>query len=168
MIESFIPTYTFHHYSEVTPEFLLSKGICAIVSDIDNTLVTYDDEQPTPELLKWIEGMTKAGIQISFISNNTKERVRIFNIDLRFFARGSAKKPFKKYVLCALDGMNVDHDQACLMGDQLFTDIWAGNNACVRTILVDPIKDKKNPFTRLKRKIERAVMNIYEKKNGKK
>lgn len=166
MTERFVPDHKFHHFSEITPEFLLSKGICAIVSDIDNTLVTYDDEMPTPEVLEWIDGMQKAGIQIAFISNNTRERVRIFNCELKCFAKGAAKKPFKKYILCAVEAMCVDRHQACMIGDQMFTDVLAGNNAKIMTILVDPLKDRQDVFTRLKRKAECRIINKHLKKKN--
>lgn len=42
------PDFMFASYSEVTPEFLSSIGVRALICDIDNTLVTYDDARRPP------------------------------------------------------------------------------------------------------------------------
>ena len=51
------------------------------------------------------------------------------------------------------------------MGDQVFTDVWAARNAGIRVILVPPIKDKTDVFTKFKRLLERPVMRKYRKKH---
>ena len=43
-----LPDHLFGSFSEVTPEFLASLGVRALMCDIDNTLVTYNDAEPTP------------------------------------------------------------------------------------------------------------------------
>ena len=73
-------------YEDLTPEYLHSIGKKYIVSDIDNTLVTYDDEKPTERLLRWLRMMEQGGVTIAFISNNTKERVDLFNNELGYVA----------------------------------------------------------------------------------
>ena len=46
-----VPDFMFSSVYDITPEFFKENGITSIVSDIDNTLVTYDDEKPTKQLL---------------------------------------------------------------------------------------------------------------------
>ena len=57
-----IPDFMFASYSEVTPEFLSSIGVRALICDIDNTLVTYDDARPTAALHRWFRDMESAGV----------------------------------------------------------------------------------------------------------
>ena len=64
------PDFMFASYSEVTPEFLASIGVRALICDIDNTLVTYDDARPTDALHRWFRDMESAGVKIAFVSNN--------------------------------------------------------------------------------------------------
>ena len=64
------PKSFFSSIYEITTEFIREKGIKAIVSDIDNTLVTYDDPVPTEKLMAWFKGLERAGIKLAFISNN--------------------------------------------------------------------------------------------------
>ena len=51
------------------------------------------------------------------------------------------------------------------MGDQILTDVLAGKIYGMRTILVPPIKDKKNLFFKLKRLLERPVLNNFFKRH---
>lgn len=161
----FVPDFIFDDFYSITPEFLKENGIFAIVSDIDNTLVTYDDEKPTERLLSWLDSLADSGIKISFVSNNSHERVRIFNESLGFFAVGKSKKPFKKNVLCAIEYMNVPKENVCMLGDQIFTDVFAGQNAGIKTVLVPPIKDRTDILTRSKRILEIPFLKIYNKRH---
>ena len=47
--------------------------------------------------------------------------------------------------------------------DQIFTDVWAGRNVGIRCIVVPPIKDKTDGFTRFKRLLERPILRYYRK-----
>jgi HAD superfamily phosphatase (TIGR01668 family) len=159
----FVPDFIFDNFYSITPEFLKENNISAIVSDIDNTLVTYDDEKPTLRVLSWLESLASADIKISFVSNNSHERVRIFNEALGFFAVGKSKKPFKKNILHAVEYMNVPRENVCMLGDQIFTDVLAGQNAGLKTILVPPINDKRDVLTRFKRFLEKPIIKKYYK-----
>ena len=74
-----------------------------------------------------------------------------------------AKKPFKKNVLRAMSDMGTDKENTVLMGDQIFTDVWAAHNTGIRAILVPPINDKRDPLTKFKRLLEKPVMRKYNK-----
>jgi HAD superfamily phosphatase (TIGR01668 family) len=161
------PKSFFSDIYEITPEFLKEKGIRAIVSDIDNTLVTYDDAKPTERLLEWFSAMQDAGIKIAFISNNSGERVRIFNEELGYHYFPNAKKPLIKTMLKAIDTLGEGKEHTAALGDQILTDIVAGNRAGIYTILVPPINDKRDIFTRFKRLLERPIIRKYEKRNNK-
>ena len=59
--------------------------------------------------------------------------------------------------------MGTDKSDTVLMGDQVFTDVWAAHNAGIRAILVPPINDKRDLLTRFKRLLERPVLRKYDK-----
>ena len=161
-----IPDKMFHNIYEITPDFLLSKGIKALVCDIDNTLVTYDDPEPTPSVLEWFKKMNDAGISIAFISNNSSpERVDTFNKNLGYVSHSKSGKPSPKFVLWAIEQMKADKSSCAMLGDQLLTDICAGKRAGIYTICVRPIKDKRTPFFRAKRLIEVPYVRKYHKKH---
>jgi predicted HAD superfamily phosphohydrolase YqeG len=54
------------------------------------------------------------------------------------------------------------------MGDQVFTDVWAAHNAGIKAILVPPIKDKTDPFTKFKRLLEKPFLGKYDRRNKEK
>ena len=157
------PDYVFDTYSEVTPEFCREHGIRALLCDIDNTLVTYDDPEPTPELSAWFETMQEAGIGIAFVSNNHAERVELFNSALGYPAFPDAGKPSAKMYAKAVDALGVSREDAAVLGDQLLTDAAAAHRFGVPAIIVPPIKDKTSLFFRAKRLLEVPYMRRYRR-----
>ena len=79
MFKKFKPDYTFNTYDEVTPEFLRSIGVRAVLSDIDNTLAPYEQAEPDEKIVAWVESLKANGISLALISNNHADRVELFN-----------------------------------------------------------------------------------------
>ena len=164
---NFVPEYYFRVFSDASAEFLTSIGVKGIVLDIDNTLEPYENPMPSKEVLEWFLSLKNAGISAAFVSNNGRERVELFNGELKLPYYYKSKKPFKTKVLAAIADMGVSVDEAILMGDQVFTDVWAAHNAGIRAILLPPIKDKRDLLTRFKRLLEIPVLKRYEKRKNK-
>ncbi len=164
---SLVPDYRFSVFSEASAEFLLSIGIKGIVLDIDNTLEPYEHPDPGEHVIAWLESLKNVGISAAIVSNNEGERVERFNQNLKLPAYFKAKKPFKRNVLNALRDIGVAPEEAILMGDQVFTDVWAARNAGIRAILVPPINDKRDFFTKFKRLLEKPILKRYEKRKRK-
>jgi predicted HAD superfamily phosphohydrolase YqeG len=59
--------------------------------------------------------------------------------------------------------LGTDKDNSIFIGDQILTDVWAAHNAGIRALLVSPINDKKDPFTRFKRILEGPIQRKYDK-----
>jgi len=165
-LKKFIPDYYFKDIYLIPPDFFVSRGIRGIICDIDNTLVTYDDPEPTPELLNWISNLEKQGVTVSFVSNNNKERVELFNSKLHFFAVPKSGKPSRKGLLAAMSAMGTDTLATASIGDQLFTDVLAAKRVGITSVLVYPIKDKRTLFFRFKRLLEKPFMHWFFKHNN--
>ncbi len=163
----FCPDFYLSAFDEATVDFLLKKGIKALILDIDNTLAPYEEAEPNERVIAWFESLRAAGIRAVFVSNNRLPRVELFNktIGIPFYAKG--KKPKTTYTRRALADMQAAREETALMGDQIFTDVWAGKRLGVRTILVPPIRDKRDPFTRFKRLLERPVMRYFRRRESK-
>ncbi|MBO5945636.1 MAG: YqeG family HAD IIIA-type phosphatase [Clostridia bacterium] len=161
----FVPEYRFDTFDCASAEFLASIGVKGIVLDVDNTLEPYENPKPTEGVLRWFESLKAAGIKAAIVSNNSADRIDLFNAELGLPAFSKAGKPKKKNVLRALEALGVDKSEAILMGDQVFTDVWAAHNAGIRAILVPPIRDKKDLLTRFKRLLEKPVLRKYNRKN---
>lgn len=165
MIRKYLyPDFYFDEISRVTPELLTANGIAALICDIDNTLVTYDDPVPTEKVRGWFERLTASGIAIAFVSNNTPERVELFSRETGYFASGDSGKPMKRELIRAMEHMKSSAKNTAVLGDQLFTDVFSGRRIGLRAILVDPIKDKLTPSFRFKRALERPILRGYKKR----
>ena len=68
-------------------EDLKSKKIKAFIFDIDNTLATYAMPVADEKTAAWVKKLKADGFKIFIVSNNDKERVRVFseNIDVPYF-----------------------------------------------------------------------------------
>ena len=160
------PTYMRGHYYEVTPEFLQSIGICALLCDIDNTLAPYEEAEPDDRIRAWVQSMRDAGIRLALVSNNHAPRVETFNRTLGLPAYPDAGKPSRKTLLRAMREMGVSLGETAMLGDQLLTDSYAGRHIGIPSIIVPPIKDKTNLFFRFKRLCERPFIRRYAKEHG--
>lgn len=163
MIKKFVPEYYFDTFDMATPEFLLSIGVKGVVLDVDNTLEPYEHPDPGEHVVAWLSALRENGISAAIVSNNNAARIDRFNSGLGLPAYYKAGKPFRKNVLRAISDMGTTPETTILMGDQVFTDVWAAHNAGIRAILVPPIKDKRDPLTRFKRLLEKPVLKRYKK-----
>ncbi len=167
MAFTFVPDYRFDTFDEATAKFLCELGICGIILDIDNTLEPYEHPDPGEHVLAWLDTLKNAGIKYAIVSNNNRKRVERFNKNIKMPAYFKAGKPFKKNLLSAMRDMGTDKTNTILMGDQIFTDVWAAHTAGIKAILVPPINDKRDPLTRFKRLLEKPVLKKYERKRNK-
>ena len=165
MTRRFVPDYCFLSYRDLSCDFIREHSIRAVVLDIDNTLLPYELDTPDEELLEWFSSLEELGVKIAFVSNNKKERVMHFNEKLQYVAFWSSWKPFKFKIERALKLLGEGKENACLMGDQIWTDVVGGHNAGLKVIIVPPIKDKTDPFTKLKRFFEKPFLKKYRKEH---
>lgn len=161
-----MPDYMFRAFDEITPAFLASLGVKAILADIDNTLAPYEQPEPDQRIKGWIASLAEAGIGIAFVSNNDWERVELFNRTLGIPAYAKSGKPFKKNLVRAMNDLGGTLETTVMLGDQLLTDALAGHNLGVKCLIVPPIRDKKNAFFKFKRWLEKPVVRRFKRKNG--
>ena len=167
MLDRYVkPDFIFNSYRDVTPDFLKSAQIDALICDIDNTLVTYDDAEPTEEVLCWYEKLKQNGIQVAFVSNNNRQRVSLFNSKLNAPAFHNSRKPSRYALRRAIAAMGISPERTAVLGDQLFTDVMAAKRLGIRAIVVTPIKDKKSLLFRIKRACERSLLRKYKNTSG--
>ena len=164
---NFIPDYRFDSFDLVSPDFLLNLGIKGVILDVDNTLEPYEHPDPGEHVLAWLDSLNKVGIKTAIVSNNGRERVERFNKNIKMPVYFKAGKPFKKKVLLAMKDIGSDKTNSVFMGDQILTDVLAAHNAGIPAILVPPINDKRDLFTRFKRLLEKPFLRMYDKKHRK-
>lgn len=139
-------------------DMIKSLGIKALIFDIDNTLVTYDDAVAPEHTIKWFDLLHQQGLKTFLVSNNNQDRVKKFaeSLDEPYFAK--ALKPRKRYLTEACNMMKVKPENTALVGDQLFTDIYGGKRMKMYTVFVKAISDREDWFVHLKRYLERIIL----------
>lgn len=163
MIKKLYPTQMIQAIYDLPLDTLKEAGIKGIIFDIDNTLVPYDEAEPNEQIIAFFEKLKAEGFSITLVSNNNEDRVIKFNERLKVFAIHKAQKPRRKYLRRALDFMKCTEQEAILVGDQIFTDVYGGNRLGLATYLVQPISDKDEWQVKLKRKLERYIIACYKK-----
>ena len=166
MKDFFTPDYMFATFDAVTPAFLQSIGVRALLIDIDNTLAPYEEPDPNERVLAWFAELEKNGIKAALVSNNHAPRVERFNKSLGLIAYPDSGKPGRKTLERAMKELGVTHTETAILGDQILTDCFAGKHIGLCAIIVPPIKDKTNLFFRFKRLVERPAIRKYARKNG--
>ena len=163
MLRKFYPKLYIGSIFELDLKTLRKEGIKGIIFDIDNTLVPYDVAEPTEEIIQLFSKLKKENFKICLMSNNTEDRVVRFNQNLKVFAIHKSGKPRTKGFKRALELMNLKKEEVAIVGDQVFTDVYGGNKIGVKTILVQPVSDKDEWITKIKRGLEQRVIKLYEK-----
>jgi len=167
MFGYFIPDVIYNDVYEIDFDALKKKNITGLIFDIDNTLVSYKQETPTENVIVLLNKLKSGGFDICFISNNGKDRVDLFNREFKFFSFPKAKKPSVKYIKEALKSMNVNAENAALIGDQLFTDVFAAKRLKIAAVLVTPIEPVETLFFKFKRFMEKPFLRKYYRRLNK-
>lgn len=156
------PDMMFQSIYEITPEVLLSKGIQAVLFDIDNTIAPYNVPSPNDDMKAYFKSLENAGIRMAFVSNNNRERVHIFNLELGYFYVHSARKPFSNGVRACIRHLGLPKEKIVSVGDQLFTDCLAAHGAGLEFYMVAPVNKKESAFFKVKRFFERPFVQAFK------
>ena len=158
----FYPAVRLHRVTEITPDFLREHGIRALVLDVDNTLTTHNNPVPDREVMIWLREMKALDVGLVLLSNNSAKRVRPFAHGLELDFTSRACKPLTVGLRRTAKRLGLEPRQIAVVGDQIFTDIIAGNLYGSLSVLVDPMEPEKGPFFRFKRMIERHILKKGE------
>lgn len=160
MFEAFRPKEYVSSVFEIDYEELWDHGIRGLLFDIDNTLATYNVPDPSEATRTLIRELRDMGFSVWIISNGKKKRVTAFAEKLGVHAIWKARKPFPLGIGRIRRRTGLKGHQLAIIGDQLFTDIWAGNWGQIYTILVKPISEEDDEWvTKIKRGPERHLIS---------
>ena len=155
----FKPTFWLKNVLAIDEEFLKKNRVRALVLDMDNTLSMHGNPAEEDGVMDWLDEMRRLGIRMRVVSNNTKRRVAPLAAKLGLEYTANGAKPLAFGVLRAVKAMGVPRSRTLVVGDQIFTDVMAGNFAGIRTVLVEPFHLEKTWTFRLKRKAESLVFH---------
>ena len=142
---------------------LKEDGIKCLVFDLDNTLGLISHKNCPDETIKLINKLKKDFIVV-ISSNNTKKRLKPYLEELGIDGIAWSMKPSIKGLIQIKTKYKLKKKEMCIIGDQIVTDVLAGNRYRIKTILVDPLGEKDLRITGLNRKIETRIVKHYEKR----
>ena len=164
--KNFIPNEYHNSVYDIDFEKLYKEGYRLILSDLDNTLISYDQYEPSKENLELIKKVREIGFEIILVSNNIQSRLDKYTKDLDIIGLANARKPLNIGTRKAINLANTkDKDKIIFIGDQLMTDIWGAKRFGLYSVLVDPIKQKTEKwYTKLNRRTEYKMLDKINKK----
>lgn len=162
----FSPDYMFSRTIKITPNFLAQKGIDTLLLDVDNTLTTHDNPVPAEGIIDWLKLMRSEGIKLIIVSNNSDERVKPFADLLGLDYTFDAAKPLPKGFNEAMKKLGSEKNNTAVVGDQIFTDVLGAHRAGVPVLMVQPIELETKWTFKIKRPLEKPIVNHYLKKHG--
>lgn len=163
MLKRFFPDIYIESVFSLPMAEFEKRGIKALFFDIDNTVAPFDEDDATEEIIELFENLKKSGYKICLLSNNNEARVVKYNEKLKVMAISRAGKPGIKKIQGMLKEMGVTKDQAALIGDQVFTDMYCAHRAGIMAVLTEPICERDQLITKVKRGAERQVLKVYKR-----
>lgn len=153
----FRPRYTIDSIYHLDTDVLHQMDIKAVFSDLDNTLLAWNEFETAQKMNELNQRLAQAGIKLVVISNNNAARIgKVLNpYHIDFVAK--AKKPLPFAISKKRREMNLSQKQVMMVGDQLITDIQSGNLAGVQTVLVKPLIETDKWNTRINRFFEKII-----------
>ncbi|GGG30658.1 MULTISPECIES: YqeG family HAD IIIA-type phosphatase [Lactobacillus] len=153
----FRPRYTIDTIYHLDTDVLQQMNVKAVFSDLDNTLLAWNEFETAKKMDELNQRLAKAGIKLVVISNNNAERIgKVLNpYQIDFVAK--SRKPLPFAITKKREQLGLAKDQVMMVGDQLITDIQAGNLAGVESVLVKPLVETDKWNTRINRFLEKII-----------
>lgn len=139
----FAPDLKLKNVHELTPQFLVSKGIKVLLTDLDNTLATYEEDVPSEKVIAWVKSFSECGISVAVISNNDLERVEKYCKPLGIDYYHKSGKPRSKTIKKAMAKLSGDKKTTALIGDKMITDIFGAKASGIFSIKVPPLGKRR-------------------------
>ena len=165
MLHLFCPNYRCQRISKIPIAWLKQEGIKAIILDLDNTLLPWNENVPSEENIFWVQKVKEAGIRVVLLSNNGGERLQVISKKLDVGAIGWGIKPLSRGFKRALRFLKVQtHGEVLVIGDQLITDVFGAKKMDFKVLWVESLSKKEFIFTRITRKLESMLIKQLAKK----
>ncbi|MGQ9477102.1 MAG: YqeG family HAD IIIA-type phosphatase [Candidatus Bipolaricaulia bacterium] len=146
---------------ELDPSRLRRAGKRGIIFDLDNTLGRRGAQGLEGAILELLTKLEKEGFLIGILSNDEGLKREELRAKLRGYPiYFNARKPRREGFRQLLREMGLAPEEAVMVGDNLFTDIWGAKRLGIYAILVRPF-DPHEPFhIRLIRLAARLVLAL--------
>lgn len=159
-----IPDYYFESIFEIPYQTLKEQGINTLFFDLDNTIISYDEDVLSEEQVNFLLELSK-NFQIAILSNSGYKRVSKAVGHTSFPYIYHSKKPTKLGFKQALKKVHAKKEEILVIGDQLMTDVLGANRMGFSSCLIKSVKRKSDrKITQFNRKLEKFILKKIEKK----
>ncbi len=141
-----IPAINFKSIAEIPLEDLKSRGITALVFDVDQTLSSYGGTSLDPRICDNFKKLTREFKSCILSNTNLERRTQLegyFGIPA---VQTSARKPQPQAFLDALAYLQSQPQNTAMIGDKLLSDISGANRVGMLTIKLEPLRLYSEPF----------------------
>lgn len=168
MLKKLIPNNYYKSIYDIPYDKLYEDGIRLILTDLDNTLISYKETMPNEKLFQWKKELEEKGFEIIIVSNSRKDRVTNFASSFNVKCVKFSTKPLKRGIKKAMKKVASKRyalNEVILLGDQLMTDVFGGKRCKLNVALIEAIDKKTDTFpTRFNRKLENFFLKRIQKK----
>lgn len=160
-LEKLRPDIWVNRVEDLDLEMLKERGIKGLLLDLDNTLCAWGTRDLPAERQAWV-ARARERYAVCLLSNTIKgRRLRAMGelLGVPVVGRwGLGRKPLAGGFRAALKLTGTAPAETCMVGDQLFADIWGGNRLGLLTVRVEPLAEREFISTQIMRRLERWVL----------
>lgn len=143
MLKPPVPDVLLRSIYDMDARFVQERGLKLLLLDLDNTISTYESDEPTERLRAWLGEMRLAGAEPFIFSNNRGDRPARFAEKLGIGCIGRAKKPGTYRLKKLLAEKRIAPGETALVGDQIYTDVFCARRSGVLAVAVEPMDASK-------------------------
>lgn len=162
VLSRFVPDLVVSSVSEIPLDQMEQAGIRGFLFDLDNTLVGHYERVIEPDVLQWLEAAQARGFKLAMVTNASSKRALPMADALNMPCVYRARKPLSRGVRTAVKLLELSPAQVAMVGDQLFTDVWAGRRVGTYTIWVRPTSPQEPITTSFKRPLEWLLTRLVD------
>ncbi|MFH1826164.1 MAG: YqeG family HAD IIIA-type phosphatase [bacterium] len=142
---------------------LKSRGINALILDIDDTLIPRGVHDITPLVLEWVVARKEEGFKLCLASNSRHPmRVKYIGRTLGVPAMSLGFKPLPFAFWNSLKILGTKPEETAMIGDQLFMDILGANVVKLYSIYVKHMTKETIFFRKWMRRAEDLALKKFK------
>ncbi len=158
MLKSFTPNLLVPSVCDIPLAEFAARGMRGLLFDLDNTLLDHYGDEFAADIVSFMGQARDHGFRLCIVSNGPDARTLRLAEKLGVAGVARSGKPGTRGLSQALGRLNLQPGQAAMVGDQIFTDVWAGNRLGLYTVLVAPYGPHEPWHIKLKRAAEWGVL----------
>ena len=143
---------------------LYDDGIRSLLIDIDNTLISYTEDNPSLQCINLFNKVKTYGFDSIILLSNHSSTQRVGQVAKQLDIPGVAFscKPFIFTARRIMKNHNMTAKTTAMIGDQLLTDVLLGSFLNLTTIFVDPIDAKNVSFLKKNQyRFQQIILNSF-------